>query len=131
MNYQIADFIIRIKNAALANRKEVHMPYTNVVLAIGKVLVKEGFLSDIKEDTEADSKKRTLVATVRYVRRKPVVHDVTVISKPSLRIYKPTHEVGRNKDRAVTTIFSTSSGVMTGRDAVKKGVGGELLFAIW
>lgn len=130
MNYQIADFIIRIKNAAMANRKEVKMPYANVLLSIGKVLVKEGFLSEIKEDT-VDAKKRTLVATVRYVRRKPVVHDITVISKPSLRVYKPTHEVGQNKDRAVTTIYSTSSGVMTGKEAVKKGVGGELLFAIW
>ena len=129
MNYQIADFIIRVKNAAMANRKEVKMPYANVLLAIGKVLVKEGFLSDIKEDK--DDNKRILIATVRYVRRKPVVHNVTVISKPSLRVYKPNTEVGKNKDRAVTTIYSTSSGVMTGKEAVKKGVGGELLFAIW
>lgn len=129
MNYQIADFVIRIKNASMANRKEVKMPYANVLLAIGKVLVKEGFLSEIKEETIEN--KRVLVASVRYVRRKPVVHDINVISKPSLRVYKPTSEVGRNKDRAVTTVYSTSSGVMTGKDAGKKGVGGELLFAIW
>lgn len=129
MNYQIADFVIRIKNASMANRKEVKMPYANVLLSIGKVLVKEGFLSEIKEETVEN--KRMLVASVRYVRRKPVVHDINVISKPSLRVYKPTTEVGRNKDRAVTTVYSTSSGVMTGKDAVKKGVGGELLFAIW
>lgn len=129
MNYHVADFIIRIKNASLANRKEITMPYANVLLAIGKVLVKEGFLSDIKE--EKVDEKRVLVANVRYVRRKPVVHDVHVISKPSLRVYKPSTEVGKNKDRAVTTIYSTSSGIMTGKDAIKKGVGGELLFSIW
>lgn len=130
MNYHIADFIIRIKNASLANRKEVKMPYSSVVFAIGNVLVKEGFLASVKEE-KIEEGKRSFIAAVRYVRRKPVLHDVEIISKPSLRIYKLARELGKSRDRAQTTIISTSSGVMTGREAKKKGIGGELLFSIW
>lgn len=128
--YHVADFILRIKNAYLARRKEVIMPYSNINLAIAKVLVKNGYLSEIKED-EIDG-KRNLRATLRYVRRKPVISDVKIISKPSLRVYVDNKGLAKeNKKDALTAILSTSSGVMTGKEAREKGVGGELLFKIW
>ena len=106
------------------------MPYSNINREIGKVLVKLGFISSVKEI--ADGKKRSLAVTLRYVRRKPVVTDVKIVSKPSLRVYMDkkhlTKEMRRN---AMISIVSTSSGIMTGDDAKKKGVGGELLFKIW
>lgn len=130
MNYLVADFMLRIKNAYLARRKEVVMPYSNINKEIGKVLVKLGFISSIKET--ADGKKRSLAVELRYVRRKPVVTDVKIVSKPSLRIYVDKLRLAREMRRdAMTTIVSTSAGVMTGEDAKKKGVGGELLFKIW
>jgi small subunit ribosomal protein S8 len=106
------------------------MPYSNINKAIGKVLVKEGFVSEIK-DADNDGKKELNVA-LRYVRRKPVVSDVTIISKPSLRVYVTAHDLAmiQRKD-AMTSIISTSQGIMTGKEAIKKGVGGELLFKIW
>ena len=129
MNYHVSDFIIKIKNASLAHRPEVRMPYSKLILAIGKVLVKEGYLGEVKEET-VDGKKQ-IVAAVRYVRRKPVLHNVTIISKPSLRVYVPTTGLKSPQKRSMTNILSTSSGVMTGREAEKKGIGGELLFSIW
>jgi small subunit ribosomal protein S8 len=129
MNYHVSDFIIKIKNASMAHRPEVHMTYSKLILAIGKVLVKEGYLAGVKEE-EVDGKKG-IVATVRYVRRKPVLHNVTIVSKPSLRVYVPTTGLKTPQKRSMTSILSTSSGVMTGREAEKKGVGGELLFEIW
>jgi small subunit ribosomal protein S8 len=130
MNYLIADLLLRIKNAYLARRKEVVAPYSNVNKEIGKVLVKLGFLSSVKE--VVDGKKRSLAITLRYVRRKPVVNDVLIISKPSLRVYVDKAHLAKEMRRdAMTTIISTSSGVMSGEDAKKKGVGGELLFKIW
>ena len=129
MNYHVSDFIIKIKNASLAHRPEVRMPYSKLILAIGKVLVKEGYLAEVKE--EATDGKKEIVATVRYVKRKPVLHNVTIISKPSLRVYVPTTGLKTPQKRSMTNILSTSSGVMTGKEAEKKGVGGELLFSIW
>lgn len=129
MNYLIADFLLRIKNAYLARRKEVVAPYSNVNKEIGKVLVKLGFISSVKEVT--DGKKRSLAIVLRYVRRKPVVSDVQIISKPSLRVYVDKLHLAKEMRRdAMTTIVSTSNGVMSGEDAKKKGIGGELLFKI-
>jgi small subunit ribosomal protein S8 len=130
MNYLVADFILRIKNSALSKRKEVVLPFSNINKEIGKVLVKEGFLESIKEDGEKG--KRYLVGVIRYENRIPALTDVLVISKPSLRVYSPAKKIpdvqrrGRRK-----IIISTSKGVMTGNDAVKKGLGGEILFSIW
>jgi small subunit ribosomal protein S8 len=129
MNYQVGDFVIRIKNAYLAHRYEVTMPYSNINKEVGKVLAKSGFLTDIKE--VKDGNKKNLVVTLRYVRRKPVVSDVKIISKPSLRVYVDIkHLTKENRHDAMTAIVSTSNGIMTGKDAQTKGVGGELLFKI-
>lgn len=130
MNYPIADFIIRIKNSALSKRREVILPFSNINKEIGKVLVKEGFLESIKEDGK--DAKRQLKAVVAYDNRLPVLTDVEVISKPSLRVYYPAKrimDIGKRGRRKV--IVSTNQGVMTAMDANKKGLGGEVLFAIW
>jgi small subunit ribosomal protein S8 len=130
MNYLIADFIIRIKNSARAKRKEVVLPFSNINRAIGKVLVKEGFLESIKE--EIIDGKKMLKAVIRYESRISVLTDVEVISKPSLRVYLPAKrilEIGKRGRKKV--IVSTSAGVMTALEASKKGLGGEILFSIW
>ncbi|OGH07569.1 MAG: 30S ribosomal protein S8 [Candidatus Levybacteria bacterium RBG_16_35_11] len=130
MNYLVSDFVIRIKNAALARRKEVILPYSKLNLGIGKVLVKNGFLENIKE--EEKNKKKNLKATIKFERRQPVLTEIDIISKPSLRIYGGTdaiNSLARKGKRLI--IISTNVGVMTGREAKKKGLGGEILFAIW
>src|ERR1035437_3894092 len=130
MNYLIADFIIRIKNSALSKRKEVALPFSNINKEIGKVLVKEGFLESVKEQSEKG--KKSLTAVIKYERRIPILTDVDVISKPSLRVYLPAKrilEIGKRGRKKV--IVSTNQGVMTAMEANKKGLGGEILFAIW
>jgi small subunit ribosomal protein S8 len=129
MNYLIGDLIIRLKNAALARKKDVELPFSKVNKAITEVLTKEGFLESSKE--EAVEGHKVLMATLRYHRRKPVLTNVEVISKPALRVYIGKDEIAKNQGRAVTAILSTNSGVMTGKQAQKKGLGGELLFKIW
>lgn len=130
MNHNVSDFIIRIKNAALAKRREVILPFSNINKEIGKVLVKEGFLANIKE--EGEKSKKTLKAIVRYEKRLPVLTDVVIISKPSLRVYEPARRIGNIQRKGKkTVIISTSLGIMTGVDAQKKGIGGEILFTIW
>ncbi|MBU3978330.1 30S ribosomal protein S8 [Patescibacteria group bacterium] len=129
MNYTIGDFVIRLKNAALARKKELYVPFSKIQKEIGKVLVKEGFLEDIKED-EIEGKK-TLYVKLRYQRRRPAVTDIAIISKPSLRVYVGSDEIARKQGKAKTVILSTNSGIITGKEAIKKKVGGELLFKIW
>lgn len=128
--YLVADFIIRLKNAALARRREVLLPYSKLNKAIGGVLVKQRLLGSIKEES-VDGKKH-LVAVIMYEKRLAAFNDVTIISKPSLRVYAPASDkVGLIGRGLGTMVVSTSQGVMTGKEAVKKGVGGEVLFKIW
>jgi len=123
------DFVIQLKNAAMARKKDIVTPYANLSKAIGKALIKEGFLETVKEETE-DGKK-SLSIRLRYQRRKPAITDVLLISKPSLRKYVSTTEIARIQGKATVAILSTNSGVLSGKEAIKKGVGGELLFKIW
>ncbi len=130
MNYPVADFILRIKNAYAARRKVVIMPHSNINTAIGALLVKEGFLATCKTE-EVDGKK-IISTTLRYVKRRPVVSDVVIISKPSLRTYVDAKHLQKVLQRdAMVAIMSTSQGIMTGKVAQAKNVGGELLFKIW
>lgn len=129
MNYSVGDFVIQLKNAALARKRQVVVRYSNIAKAIAKVLIKEGFVETVTE--EKDGTKRMLVVKLRYQRRKPSITNVALISKPSLRAYVPTKEIGASQGRSTTAILSTNVGVITGKEAIKKGVGGELLFKIW
>lgn len=129
MQYHVGDFILRIKNAYQARKREVKMPYSNINKAVAKLLVKEGYIAQV-EETEIDG-KRMLVATLRYENRKAAINEVRLISKPSIRVYVDTQALHADKDTSMTAIISTSSGIMTAKEAMKKGVGGELLFKVW
>ena len=130
MNYLVADLVTRIKNSALSKRKEVILPFSNINKNIAKVLVKEGFLESVKE--EENEGKKHLVAVIKYERRIPVLTDVLIISKPSLRVYSSVKKIPEIEKRGRRKIVvSTSQGVMTSQDARKKGLGGEILFSVW
>lgn len=129
MNYTVGDFVIQLKNAALARKKEIVTSYANISKAIAKVLIKEGFLDSVTEET-IDG-RRSLVVKLRYVRRRPTLTDVALVSKPSLRAYVPANLIMKKQGKSETAILSTNIGVITGKEAVKKGVGGELLFKVW
>lgn len=129
MNYTVGDFVIQLKNASLARKKEVITSYANISKAIAKVLIKEGFLDSVTEET-IDG-RRSLIVKLRYVKRRPTLTDVSLVSKPSLRAYVPSNSILKKQGRSETAILSTNLGVITGKEAVKKGVGGELLFKVW
>src|SRR6185437_8883501 len=120
MNYVIGDFVIQLKNAALAHRKEVVAPYANISKAVAQVLKKEGFVEAITEE-EVDG-KRMLSVALRYQRRKPAITNIDLVSKPSLRTYVAKGEIASKQGRATTAVLSTNVGILTGKDAIKKGV---------
>jgi len=130
MNYLVSDFTTRIKNACLSKRQTVLLPYSKITREIGKVLVKEHFLEDVKE--EKIEGKKMLVGRIKYVKREPLLTGIQVMSKPSLRVYKSAKTVQASEKRGnFTSVYSTNQGILTGKEALKKGVGGELLFKIW
>ncbi len=127
---KVQDFVIRIKNSAMAQRREVVLPFSKLGKEMGRVLVKEGFLEEVKE--EIKDNKKFLKLKVAYDRRTPKFIDAVLISKPTLKNYisaKKIFELERKGKK--TLIISTNKGVMTGKEAAKKGLGGEALFAIW
>lgn len=129
MNHTVSDFVIRIKNSAQAGRRRVILPYSRMGKTIGKILLEENFLEELKEEKSGNIK--TLVAKIKFERRKPVINGVSVVSKPSLRIYAKAKNIRKIKKGLEVAVISTNQGVMTHREAIKKGKGGEVLFKIW
>lgn len=130
MNNGAIDLIIRLKNASLASRREVILPFSKANKEIAKVLLKEGILEDVKE--EKNGNKKDLKAVLKFKKRKPVLTGARIISKPSLREYSSLSklwEIERKGKHMI--IVSTNKGVMTSKAAKKLGVGGEVLFEIW
>ena len=129
MNYTIGDFVIQLKNAALARKREIYIPFSNTKKAMGKVLIKTGFLEEIKEENIEG--KKILYVKLRYQRRRPTLTNIAIVSKPSLRVYVGSDEINKHQGRAMIAILSTNNGILTGKEAIKKKTGGELLFKIW
>lgn len=130
MNHRVSDLIIRIKNATRARRKEVVLADLKINKAICKVLVSEGFLEHF--DSQEKEGKKILVAKIKYDKRMPILTDVMVVSKPSLRRYASASDIPEIQRKGRHTIIvSTNKGIMTGKEALKKNLGGEVLFRVW
>lgn len=129
MTDPIADFIIRIKNAFLAKRHEVLVPYSNMKHSLAEILVKEGYLDSVEVDDSGTFKQ--LVLQLKYVKDLPSVTDVKRLSKPGCRLYSTAADIPRALGGYGITIVSTSRGIMTDKQAKKQNVGGELLCQVW
>lgn len=125
----VSDFVIRLKNSSLANRREVLFTFSNLNKKVAEVLIKEGFLEKIS--IESVDGKKMIKGVIKYESRKPVLTDLKIVSKPSLRIYEAKKNIDKFKKGNHLVIISTSKGIMTGDKAKKEGLGGEVLFEIW
>ena len=125
----IGDMLTRIRNAALAHKRNLELPSSKVKVAVAKLLVKEGFLTAAEESVGKTGK--TLSLTLSYDNKEPKLTGVRRISKPGLRWYINKKKIPMVMGGTGTAILSTPQGVMSGRDARKKGIGGELLCEIW
>lgn len=121
----IADFIIRIQNGYMAKKPAIIVPYSKVKAEIAKLLQDEGFI-------EGSAKEgATLSVTLRYDGKTPVLSGVSRVSKPGLRVYVSKKHVPSVLRGRGIAIVSTSTGLMTDKQARAKGVGGELLLKVW
>lgn len=125
----IGDMIIQIKNAAMAQKAVIELPYSKLKMALGTVLLKEGYVSTV-EKVGVDPKAQLRVG-IKYHNGASVVTDVKRVSKPGLRWYVNKGMIPQVVGGMGIAILSTPQGIMTGRDAKKLGIGGELLCKVW
>ncbi len=130
-NDTIADMLTRIRNAGLARHQTTEVPATKMTRSIAQVLKDEGFIADFEEAGEGV--KRNLVISLKYKgkNRQPLISTLKRVSKPGLRVYSNRKELPRVLGGIGIAIISTSSGIMTDRQARRQGVGGEVLCYIW
>jgi small subunit ribosomal protein S8 len=126
----IADMLTRVRNASRARHTEVVVPASRTKLEIARILKDEGFIAEIAEEQAGPS--ATLRLTLRYVDGKvPVVSGLKRVSKPGLRVYASKTEIPRVLGGLGIVIVSTSQGIMTGAQARKAQLGGEVLAYVW
>lgn len=126
----IADMLTRIRNAYMVSHKSLVMPYSKFKKEVAKVLKEEGYISSF-EEFEDENKHKNLKIKLRYVNDKKVVSGLKRISKPGLRVYVNHKDLPRVLGGLGIAIISTSTGVMTDRQARYKGVGGEVVCYVW
>jgi small subunit ribosomal protein S8 len=125
----IADMLAQIKNASMAGRSSVALPHSKLKEKVAQILVREGYITSV--GITGESPKQMLVITLKYQNKRSVITDVKRKSKPGLRRYVPKTEIPTVLGGVGVAIVSTSSGVMTGQEAKKRGIGGELICEIW
>ena len=126
----IADLLTRIRNANQMRYKEVVIPSSNLKLSIVKILKNEVYIANYK--VEKDEVQDNILVTLKYGQNKErVISGLKRISKPGLRVYAKAEEIPTVLNGLGISIVSTSKGVMTGKEARKENLGGEVLAYIW
>lgn len=131
MTDTISDMLTRIRNALMAKKSEVVLPYSNFKNSLAKVLQAEGWIvkAEVKEET---GEFKSLVLHLKYdPTGQPVISGIKRVSKPGQRIYSSTVSIPKVLGGMGTTIVSTSKGLMTDKEARKNKVGGEIVCQIW
>ncbi|MCL2934514.1 MAG: 30S ribosomal protein S8, partial [Trichodesmium sp. MAG_R03] len=130
-NDTISDMLTRIRNSCMAQHTTTKVPATKMTRSIAKVLREEGFIGEFEQ--EGEGLKKYLVISLKYKgkNRQPIIKYLKRVSKPGLRVYKNRKELPRVLGGIGIAIISTSSGIMTDREARKRGIGGEVLCYVW
>lgn len=125
----IADLLTRIRNAAMVGKTEVRMPASKLKKVVAEQLKKNNYLADVK--VEAGKPRDTLVITIAKPGENVTFTELTRMSKPGRRMYVGANEIPRIKSGRGMVLVSTSKGVITGHEAVKARLGGELLLKVY
>lgn len=130
MTDPVADFLTRLRNANSAYHESVSLPYSKLKANIAEILKSEGYIASIKvEDAKVG---KTLIIDLKFgPNRERSLAGIKRVSKPGLRVYAKSTELPRVLGGLGIAILSTSSGLLTDRQAAKKGVGGEVLAYVW
>ena len=130
MTDPIADFLTRIRNGLQADKELVDVPASRFKAELARILVEQGYIEEYS--TEAARVGQVLRLRLKYTEdRRPVISGIERVSRPGRRAYVAGDEVPRVLGGMGTAIISTSRGVMTGHDAKRAGVGGEVVAHVW
>jgi small subunit ribosomal protein S8 len=130
MSDPIADMLTRIRNGIMVSYDTVDIPSSKLKINIAKILKSEGFIKNYKIMT--DRRQGVIRIFLRYDEKgQPIIEGLQRVSKPSRRVYTKGDEIPKVLNGFGTNILSTSKGVMTGGQARKLGVGGEILCDVW
>ncbi|AUI72986.1 30S ribosomal protein S8 [Candidatus Portiera aleyrodidarum] len=121
MQDTIADMLTRLRNAQLVFKSEVVIPISKLKLEISRILKEEGYILYYAND------KTNITVKLKYFKGQPVISNIKRISKPSLRIYKGKDQLVKIDDGLGIVIVSTSKGLMTSSEAIKRALGGEVI----
>jgi small subunit ribosomal protein S8 len=128
MSDPISDMLTRIRNASRAMLPHVNVPHSRLKENVAKVLLREGYVSEVVVEGKPF---KSIKIKMKYVGRKCVIEGLRRVSSPGLRRYQGSQDIPRVLGGLGVSILSTSEGVMTGIQARKKNVGGELLCEVW
>jgi len=125
VNDTIADLLSRIRNANNAAKKEVLVSKSKMSQSILEILKKEGYIEDFKAE------ENQILVSLKYINKKPAIRILERVSKPGVRIYMSYQDIPKVINGLGINIFSTSKGIMTGKQARMEKIGGEYLCNIW
>ena len=129
MTDPIADMLTRIRNGHKIRAESVLMPSSKIKINIARVLVEEGYINGYQEE-DLENNKKNLLINLKYYEGRPVIEKIERVSRPGLRVYRPTNELPMVMGGLGILILSTSKGVMSDRQAKKQGQGGEILCVV-
>ena len=131
----IADMLTRVRNAQRAGKDKVSMPASKLKREIARILEKEGFILRCEKES-LDNNKENLIVWLKYipvslVLKEPAIHEIPRVSKEGRRVYVKKGEIKKVKNGFGLAVVSTSKGVMSGVNAYRQGLGGELICEVW
>jgi small subunit ribosomal protein S8 len=124
----ISDFLVRLQNASMARKDSVSIPFSQMKHSIAEILAREGYVGEVDAKSKNGS---ALTLSLVYKDGRPAIQGVKRISKPSRRMYMGVRDVRPVKRGYGLLVLSTPAGILTGKEARAKRVGGEVLFEIW
>lgn len=127
----VADMLTKIRNASMAKHEKVEIPTSKIKLQIVKILKNEGYVKNFKKVVNKDGVNVIRVFLKYDEKQNPVLHGIDRISTPGRRVYSGYRDMPRVYNGYGVVVVSTSSGVITGKKASEKKVGGELICSIW
>jgi small subunit ribosomal protein S8 len=127
-NDPIADLLTRLRNASRAGKAELTMPYSRIKADVASILKKEGYITDFEVKSEGRPQLRIVS---KYADKTPAITGLKRVSRPGLRRYVGADEIPRVLGGMGISILSTPRGVLSGREAKRQNVGGELLAYVW
>ena len=131
MTDTISDMLTRIRNATRATLPAVDVPHSKVKESIANILKSEGYVAEVGIDGKPAKIGRTIKLKLKYEGKRSVIEGLRRISKPGLRNYVGATDIPRVRGGLGVAIISTSEGLMTGVQARKKNLGGELICYVW